>query len=233
MDCALSSGALAEMFSCFVDLFETPRTVIRLRSCTALESIARREDRQRTMKSNQLALINTLVKLPASAPHGANHAGYLSADALIRYGGFDAVDVFLEDPECVSHGVMGAPQVPIPEGHRASLRDLGELCYCYEHYLAIYAGAPSWIDTLPFAFRCRSLCVPIITEIDCSTSQAFWTHALLGECTRSIAPTDGFVFKSDARACHELSTDLARVATVPFAENSGCRGVTTETIPAT
>jgi hypothetical protein len=79
---------------------------------------------------NKLAIINSLFKLPQSAPHGTNHAGFTSSDAIVRVGQFDEVDVFVEEPENISFGVTESGTVPFPEGVNVRLRQIGELCYC-------------------------------------------------------------------------------------------------------
>jgi len=151
-----------------------------------------------TKTPNKLALINSLFKIAQSAPHGTNHAGYTSADAIVRLGQFDSVDVFVDEPENVSYGVTGSGSLSVPQEHRVDVRHLRELPYCSHEYLAIYGTGATWLDTIPFALRPEEDSVALITEIDMSHARQVWMNMLVGFMTGGLRSTDGFIFKSDA-----------------------------------
>lgn len=148
---------------------------------------------------DHLAVIGGFFAIPASAPHGTNHAAYAISAAIGRAKRYGQLTVFSDRAaDIATAGGHGQFRLKVPPGVKFGLADKRDLPASWGRYSAIYAVGTESHEHIPHVLRPIDDWSPVVCELDCTHDADQWKNIFVAAVTGAIRPTDGFIFKSRA-----------------------------------
>jgi glycosyltransferase involved in cell wall biosynthesis len=149
---------------------------------------------------DRLAVLGGFMSVPASQPHGTNHAGTAISRAIARTSKHAGIDAFFDDArQILKLGGLGPSSLDLPQGRRVEVFDKRDLPARSDLYEAVYATGQVLFRFVPHALRPLDDWAPVVCEVDITHAPSQWTNLLAGLMTGAVRPTDGFIFKAEAQ----------------------------------